>query len=154
MNSPMRNIATCRRGDWRRYCSPTRIAPTKRSPGSALSLRALFQRRIITNDNTEIAALSANTSALPAPASKAPAIAGPTMRGTFIAAPLSASAFESCARGTTLGTMAAKTGQRIAIVMPLRKVSSSSVGADSLSANDSATSSSAIIAAQSCVPAK
>ena len=76
------------------------------------------------------------------------------MRGTFIAAPLSASALDSCARGTTLGTMAANTGQRIAIVMPFKKVSSSSIGALSAPATDNATSSSAIIAAHSCVPAK
>ena len=50
--------------------------------------------------------------------------------------------------------MAANTGQRIAIVMPFKNVSSSSSGADSLPASASAISSSAIAAAHSCVPAK
>ena len=154
MNRPMRSSVTCKRGACRTYCKPTRIAPTKRSPGSALSLRVAFQRRIVTKAATDTTALSANTNALPTLARIAPAIAGPTMRDTFIAAPLSPSAADSCERGTRAGTMAANTGQRIAIVMPFRKVSSSNSGADNAPASASAISSSAIVAAHSCVPAK
>ena len=51
-------------------------------------------------------------------------------------------------------TMAMRWPVFAAIVMPLRKVSSSSVGAVSAPATDSATSNSAISAAHSCVPAK
>ena len=59
----------------------------------------------------------------------APATKGPMMREVFMATPLSASAAGSCGRGTSSGTIAANTGQRIASPMPLAKVNASSNGA-------------------------
>ncbi len=53
-------------------------------------------------------------------------MSGPTMRDAFMAIPFSASAAGSCTRGTSSGTMAANTGQRIARPMPLANVSASS----------------------------
>ncbi len=154
MNSVMRTSATCSRGDCRAYWRPVRIAPTKRSPGNAPSLRSARQRKMTTKAAIDSVALNANTAALPSDASSAPAKAGPTMRGRFIATPLSASAAPSCARGTRLGTMAENTGQRIAIVMPFRNVSSSSSGAVRCPSSDTPTSTTAISAAHSCVAAK
>jgi hypothetical protein len=58
-------------------------------------------------------ALSRNTQALPRLAIKAPATSGPMMREAFIDTPFSASAAGSCGRGTSSGTMAANTGQRM-----------------------------------------
>ena len=46
-----------------------------------------------------------------------------------MARPLSASAAGNCARVTSSGTMAAKTGQRMASPTPLAKVSASNSGA-------------------------
>ena len=57
----MRSRIACMRRDWRTYCTPTRIAPRKRSPGSALTLRTLRQRRMKMPETIEIAALSRNT---------------------------------------------------------------------------------------------
>ena len=99
--------------------------------------------------------MSTNTQALPAPAISAPATTGPMTRDTFIATPLSASAAGSCARGTSSGTMAANTGQRIARPMPLAKVSASSSGAVSAPASDQRrTAARATPATHSCVTAK
>ena len=50
------------------------------------------------------------------------------MREAFMAMPLSASAAGNCERGTSSGTIAANTGQRMASPMPLAKVSSSNKG--------------------------
>ena len=118
------------RGLCRTYCTPTRIAPTKRSPGSALAAFASRRQRQIDDPAAiDSTALSANTYSLPALAISAPATMGPTMRDAFIAMPFSASAAGNCARGTSSGTIAANTGQRIASPMPLAKVSASSSGA-------------------------
>ena len=48
------------------------------------------------------------------------------MREAFMATPFRASAAGSCGRGTSSGTMAANTGQRMARPTPLAKVSASS----------------------------
>lgn len=69
---------------------------------------------------------STNTYSVPALAIKAPATSGPTMRDAFIEMPFSASAAGSRLRGTSSGTMAENTGQRIARPTPLAKVSASS----------------------------
>ena len=130
------------------------MAPTKRSPGSALALGWCFQRRISVNAMPASSALSTNTAALLNTASNAPASTGPMTRDRFIAMPLSAIAGESCARGTTSGTMAANTGQRIARPMPLTKVSTSSRLAVRASARDSAASTIALIETHSWVVAK
>ena len=71
-------------------------------------------------DNT---AFNRNTQAVPATAISVPATNGPTMREMCIVMPLSITAAGNCARGTTSGTMAANTGQRTAMAMPLNKVS-------------------------------
>ena len=68
--------------------------------------------------------------------------------------PLSASAAPSCSRRTTSGTMAANTGQRIAMPMPLAKVRASSSGAVSASVSAVMPSTTATSATQSCVLAK
>ena len=84
----------------------------------------------------------------------APATTGPTTRDRFIEMPFSAIAAPRCSRGTTSGTMAENTGQRIARPMPLAKVSTSSSGAVSESVSASVASSSAVSATHSCVAAK
>ena len=63
---------------------------------------------------------------MPALAISAPATSGPTMREAFIEMPFSASAAGNWLRGTSSGTMAENTGQRIASPTPLAKVSASS----------------------------
>ena len=68
--------------------------------------------------------------------------------------PFKASADGSCARGTTCGTMAANTGQRMARPMPLLKVSKSSNGAVSRPATDKPASTRALTATHNCVAAK
>ena len=153
-NRKMRSSTTRMRGDCITCCRPTRIAPTKRSPGSALTLRCERQRRISRNATTDRIAFSRKTYGLPAPASSAPATTGPMTRDMFIAMPLSASAPVSSSRCTTSGTIAANTGQRIAMPMPLAKVSASSSGALSASVSASTPSTTATAATQSCVDAK
>ena len=96
-NSATRSSAARMRGHWRTYCMPTRIAPTKRSPGSALAaFGSRRQRQMTTPATIDSTALSANTYALPALAISAPATIGPMMRDAFIAMPLSASAAGNC----------------------------------------------------------
>ncbi len=68
--------------------------------------------------------------------------------------PFSAIAAPRCSRGTTSGTMAENTGQRIARPTPLAKVSASSSGAVSVPVSDSVASTSAVAATHSCVTAK
>ena len=102
----------------------------------------------------ESRALSTNTQALPAPAISAPATSGPMMRDAFIDTPLSASAAGSWGRGTSSGTMAANTGQRMASPTPLAKVSASSSGGLTAPKKMTALSSSATAATQSCVTRK
>ena len=106
------------------------MALPSRSRPSGLSLCSRRQRVMMKPADIDSTALSANTQALPAAAIKAPATSGPMMREAFIETPLSASAAGNCVRGTTSGTMAANTGQRIASPTPLAKVSASSSGAD------------------------
>ena len=84
----------------------------------------------------------------------APATTGPTTRDRFIEMPFSAIAAPSCSRGTTSGTIAENTGQRIARPMPLAKVSSSSKVGVSEFVSASVASSSAVSATHSCVAAK
>ena len=60
--------------------------------GQRAVLGAERQRRIVTKATAASTALSTNTAPLPTLARIAPAITGPTMRDTFIAMPLSASA--------------------------------------------------------------
>ena len=153
-NRNTRTITARMRGDCRTCCRPTRIAPTKRSPGSALARGVDFQRRISTKAAPASSAFSTNTEAVPVDASSAPATVGPMTRDRFIEMPLSASADGSCARETTSGTMAENTGQRIARPMPFRKVSSSSSSAVSSPASASAAISSATSDTHNCVAAK
>ena len=75
---------------------------------------------------TESTALSTKTYSVPALAISAPATRGPMMREAFMATPLIASACGSFERGTSSGTMAANTGQRMASPTPLAKVRASS----------------------------
>ena len=79
--------------------------------------------------DSERIALSTKTQALPAAAMMAPATSGPMIREAFIATPLRASAAGSCGRGTSSGTIAANTGQRIASPTPLANVRASNNGA-------------------------
>ncbi len=125
-NSQTRSRTTFRRGFCRACCTPTRIAPTKRSAGSVLAWISRRQRHSATTAATDSSALSAKTHSVPAVAISAPAATGPITREAFIAMPLSASAGGSCTRGTTSGTSAANTGQRMASPTPLAKVSASS----------------------------
>ena len=103
---------------------------------------------------TDSTAFSTNTQAVPAEAISAPATSGPMMREAFMAMPLSASAAGSCGRGTSSGTMAANTGQRIARPMPLKKVSASSSGGVIALKTTARHSSTATPAIQNCVMMK
>ena len=125
----MRHSTARMRGDCRTNCSPTRIALTSRSRPSGLGTCTRRQRMMTKADSSDSAAFSTNTQALPADAMMAPATSGPTMRDAFMEMPFSASAAGSCARGTSSGTMAEKTGQRMASPTPLAKVRASSSGA-------------------------
>ena len=153
-NRNTRSKTVFRRGDCKAKFRPTRIAPTKRSPGRALVLGWVRQVRISATATPASTALSTNTKASLKAASKAPASTGPITRDRFIAMPLSAMAGPSCSRGTTSGTMAANTGQRIARPMPLTNVSASSSGAVSASASARPASNRATMATQSWVAAK
>lgn len=64
---------------------------------------------------TDMTALSRNTQALPALAINAPATKGPNIREAFIATPFITSAAGRFERGTISGTIAEKTGQRMAM---------------------------------------
>ena len=125
----MRSSTARMRGDCHTNCTPTRMALASRSRPSGLSLCSRRQRMMTKPAASDSTALSTNTQALPALAISAPATSGPMMRDAFIATPLSASAAGNCVRGTSSGTIAANTGQRIARPMPLAKVSASSSGA-------------------------
>ena len=81
----------------------------------------------------------------------APATSGPTMREPLLAMPLRASPCGSSGRGSTSGKMAAKTGQRMAMPMPLAKVSSSSSGAVITSSSTAAQMTEAMPATQNWV---
>jgi len=150
----MRTSTAFMRGDWRTCCQPTRIAPTKRSPGSVLVRGCERQRTIVTKAATASTTFSTKTMPLPTAEMMAPAVTGPTTRDRFIEMPFSAIASPRCSRGTTSGTIAENTGQRIARPMPLAKVSTSSSGAVSNPVSDSAASTSALPATHSCVTAK
>ena len=76
------------------------------------------------------------------------------MRDRFIEMPLSASAAPICSRGTTCGTMAENTGQRMASPTPLTKVSASSQDAVSAPVKDSSASTTAVDEIHNCVTAK
>ncbi len=130
------------------------MAPTKRSPGKALTRTSFFQRRMSVKATAASTVLSTKTAAGLTAASSAPASTGPMTRDRFIAMPFSASACGSSWRLTTCGTMAANTGQRIARPMPLLKVNSSSSGAFSRPDSDSAASTRALSDTHSCVAAK
>ena len=130
------------------------MAPTKRSPGSALVLGVLFQRRINTKAAPASKVLSTNTTAGLKAASKPPASTGPITRDRFIAMPLSDNAAGNSSRDTICGTMAANTGHRMARPMPLLKVSSSSHCAVSWPLSDMAASTKALTLTHSCVAAK
>ena len=67
-----------------------------------------------------------NTQAVPKCAMTLPAISGPKTRDMFIETLFSASAAESCARGTNSGTMAENKGHRIAKPKPLANIKASS----------------------------
>ena len=60
-NSATRSSTACIRRDCRTYWMPTRIAPTKRSPGKALTFCSRRQRWIANAAPTDSSALSANT---------------------------------------------------------------------------------------------
>ena len=153
-NRNTRSSTTRIRGDCQTCCTPTRTAPTKRSPGKVLWCLGARQRRITTDAPAASRAFSTNTDALPRLASSAPASIGPTTRDKFMATPFSASAAGRCGLATISGTIAANTGQRIARPMPLENVSASSSGALSTPANDAAASSIALTETQICVLAK
>ena len=88
---------------------------------------------------------------MPKLAINAPASTGPTTRDVFIAMPLSAIEVGSSCRGTSSGTIAAYTGQRIASPMPLPKVSASSSGAVIHPAASTTQRTNAFAATQNCV---
>ena len=127
-NSDICSSTARKRLDCQTNCIPTRMALTSRSRPSGLGTWTRRQRMITKPEITDSTALSTNTQAVPAPAISAPATSGPAMREAFMATPFSASAAGSCQRGTSSGTMAANTGQRIASPMPLAKVNTSSSG--------------------------
>jgi WS/DGAT/MGAT family acyltransferase len=141
-------------GDWRTNCRPTRIALRRLSRPSGWAHVLALPAHDDDRRPTDSTAFSTNTQALPALAMMAPATSGPMMREAFIDTPLSASAAGSCGRGTSSGTMAANTGQRMARPMPLAKVSASSSGGVITPAKDGHASTSATTATQNCVKMK
>ena len=154
-----KNSATCakvarRRLDCATYCMPTRIALTSRSRPSGLGVWVRRQRMMTKPEITDNTALSTNTYCVPALAINAPATSGPIMRDAFIDIPFKASAAGNCARGTSSGTMAANTGQRMARPTPLAKVSASSSGGLNTPAITVMHSSVATAAIQNCVMMK
>ena len=154
-----KNSATCakvarKRLDCATNCMPTRIALSKRSRPSGLGVCSRRQRMMTKPEMTESTAFSTKTYSVPALAINAPATSGPMMRDAFIEMPLSASAAGSCARGTSSGTMAANTGQRIARPTPLAKVSASSKGGVMMPVMTAMHSSVATPAIQNCVMMK
>ncbi|MNT71038.1 hypothetical protein D3C72_2094820 [compost metagenome] len=84
----------------------------------------------------------------------APATKGPTMREAFMATALSAMAEGSSGLLITSGISAEKTGQRMAMPMPLAKVKASSSGALITSSATARHSSTATTATQNCVKMK
>ena len=122
----MRSSTARIRDDCQTNWTPTRMALASRSRPRGLSLCSRRQRMMMNAAPSERAALSTKTQALPALAMIAPATSGPTMRDAFIAMPFSASAAGNCERGTSSGTIAANTGQRIASPTPLANVRASS----------------------------
>ena len=153
-NRKMRSKITFRRGDCAAKLKPTRMAPTKRSPGSALVRGVLFQRRINVNATAANRVFSTNTAAGLKAASNPPANTGPITRDRFMAMPLSDNAAGKSSRDTICGTMAANTGQRMARPMPLLKVSSSNHCAVSWPLSDIAASTRALTLTHSWVAAK
>ena len=135
-------------------CSPTRMALPRRSRPSGCGLCSRFQRVMTTAAASESTALTRKTQALPALAIRAPAASGPMMREAFMDTPLSASAAGNWARGTSSGTMAANTGQRMARPTPLANVSTSSSRGDSAPRNIVALRSVATTATQIWVTRK
>ena len=91
-NRKMRSITTFRRGDCIVKARPTRIAPTKRSPGSGLVARTERQRRISTIAAAASSAFSTNTAAGLTSEINAPATTGPITRDRFIEMPFNANA--------------------------------------------------------------
>jgi hypothetical protein len=150
----MRSSTARRRADWPTYCRPTRMALIRRSRPSGLGAWSRRQRMMTKPEMTDSTALSTNTYSVPALAISAPATSGPTMREAFIDTPLSASAAGNCTRGTSSGTMAENTGQRIARPTPLAKVSASSSAGVMTSAITAMHSSVATTATQNCVMMK
>jgi hypothetical protein len=138
----------------RANCRPTRIAPPIRSRPSGLGTCVRRQRMITKPEITDSTAFSTNTYALPRLAMMAPAASGPAMRDAFIATPFKASAAGNCARGTSSGTIAENTGQRMARPMPLANVSASSTGGVMASARITAHRIVATTATQNCVMMK
>ena len=153
-NSDTRSSTARSRLDWRTNCSPTRIALTSRSRPSGLGTCTRRQRMMTKPEITDSTALSTNTYSVPALAISAPATSGPTMREAFMAMPLSASAAGNCTRGTSSGTMAANTGQRIARPTPLAKVRANSSGGVMTPEITVRQSSVATVAIQNCVRMK
>ena len=130
------------------------MALIRRSRPSGLGTCSRRQRMITKPDTSERTALRMKTYSLPAPAISAPATSGPMMREAFMAMPLSASAAGNCARGTSSGTIAENTGQRMASPTPLAKVSASSSGAVMAPITIVRHSTRATAATQNCVMMK
>ena len=127
-NTDTRSSTARKRLDWPTNCSPTRMALNKRSRPSGLGTWSRRHRMMTKPAMIDSTAFSTNTYSVPALAIKAPATSGPTMRDAFMEMPFKANAAGSCERGTSSGTMAENTGQRMARPMPLANVRAKSSG--------------------------
>src|SRR5438128_8803894 len=145
MKTPVRTSTATTGGAWRAYRIPARVAPITRSAGSTVRGVSRRHRYTTTSTATNVAALSANTSAGPLAATRMPPRAGPIARPMLMGSAFSATARISSDDGTSSAVIACQVGVFIATPIPSAKVKASSIVAVMTSANAS-TASSAVVA--------
>src|SRR6267142_1492494 len=130
---------------------PARVAPITRSAGSRARGASRRQRYTTTSTATNDTALSANTRAGPATATRTPPRAGPMARPMFTGNALSVTARVSSDAGTSSDVIACQVGVFIATPTPSANVSPRSVVAVIRPTNVSTARSPAATSIQHCV---
>src|SRR6266446_9526553 len=130
---------------------PARVAPITRSAGSRARSASRRQRYTTTSTATNDTALSANTSAGPAAATRMPPRAGPIARPMFTGNALSVTAWVSSDGGTSSDVIACHVGGFIATPIPRANVKARSVVAVIRPRKASTASSPAATSIQLCV---
>src|SRR5216684_2832573 len=130
---------------------PARVAPITRSAGSMARGASRRQRYTTTSTATNDTALSANTRAGPAAATRTPPRAGPVARPMFTGNALSVTARVSSDGGTSSDAIACHVGVFIATPTPRANVNARSVVAVIRPRNASTASSPAATSIQHCV---